>query len=583
MPFKLADRVKQTATTTGTGNFTLSATPTGFRAFSSVLSTSDTTYYCIAHQTANEWEVGYGTYSATNTLTRTTVISSSNSGSAVNFSAGTKDVFITPPAIGTFGNNVVIGNNITYDQNTLQNSVVVGANSSAAGTSVSVGRSANATGGSATAVGYNALANQTASTAIGYNSQATGSYSVMVGYGYASGGSDVAVGYDAVSSQPSAVAIGLSSRAITSGSLAIGEYSWADATASVVLGPSARVENSAVQWGIAIGSGATVRGSASLVIGAATKDSAGGNDIRIGRQQDSSYPSGATGSGNILIGHNLVSAAANPSNSIGIGNNIAVSQSDATFMNKFRINPSTGLVGPAYGLTYDSTTHEVYAITSGPPPIPAWFTYADYSSAFPATLDLPTGWSSTYSGPTDEIKVFGSPDLNPYGPPSPGGGSWANLGFASIAGYCWSISSSNWSALSSPINLNASGVSDGFAACWIYGVQDDAAFSYFDVLGTLGNSTFTSAPFYGGFPLVGSAPRYGHAVCFIAGVDVTSSAVMPAGATLAGSMYDSYWGTTILFIEYDSAAVSNIQSGSIPLYTLPSSYPTRNLFWYNFT
>jgi hypothetical protein len=91
-----ADRVRDTSTSTGTGTFVVSGTaPTAFVTFSAVCTTSDTFYYAIQHQTANEWEVGLGTYSSANTITRTTVYASSASGSAVTFSAGTKDVFIT--------------------------------------------------------------------------------------------------------------------------------------------------------------------------------------------------------------------------------------------------------------------------------------------------------------------------------------------------------------------------------------------------------------------------------------------------------------------------------------------------------
>lgn len=97
-----ADRVRDTSTTTGTGNITVSGTaPTGFRTFSAVLSVNDTFYYAIQSQGANEWEVGLGTYSSANVFARTTVLASSNSGSAVNFSAGTKDVFITLAAART--------------------------------------------------------------------------------------------------------------------------------------------------------------------------------------------------------------------------------------------------------------------------------------------------------------------------------------------------------------------------------------------------------------------------------------------------------------------------------------------------
>lgn len=97
MAFITADRVRDTSTSTSTGNFTVSGTaPTGFRTFSAVLAASDTFYYAIQHQTLSEWEVGLGTYSATaNQFARTTILSSSNAGAVVNFSAGSKDVFIT--------------------------------------------------------------------------------------------------------------------------------------------------------------------------------------------------------------------------------------------------------------------------------------------------------------------------------------------------------------------------------------------------------------------------------------------------------------------------------------------------------
>ena len=99
MALILADRVKDTTTTAGTGTITLSGTaPTGYQNFS-VIGNGNTTYYTIAHQTANEWEVGIGTYTSSGTtLARTTILASSNAGSAVNFSAGTKDVFVTAPA-----------------------------------------------------------------------------------------------------------------------------------------------------------------------------------------------------------------------------------------------------------------------------------------------------------------------------------------------------------------------------------------------------------------------------------------------------------------------------------------------------
>jgi len=98
MALVVKDRVKETTTTTGTGTVTLLGASTGYQSFS-VIGNGNSTYYTIAGQTGSEWEVGIGTYTSSGTtLSRTTVLASSNSGSLVNFSAGTKDVFVTYPA-----------------------------------------------------------------------------------------------------------------------------------------------------------------------------------------------------------------------------------------------------------------------------------------------------------------------------------------------------------------------------------------------------------------------------------------------------------------------------------------------------
>lgn len=98
MALVLKDRVKETTTTTGTGTVTLAGAVTGFQSFS-VVGNGNVTYYVIAGQNTSEWEVGIGTYTSSGTtLSRTTVLESSNGGSLVNFSAGVKDVFVTYPA-----------------------------------------------------------------------------------------------------------------------------------------------------------------------------------------------------------------------------------------------------------------------------------------------------------------------------------------------------------------------------------------------------------------------------------------------------------------------------------------------------
>jgi len=96
MPLVVKDRVKETTTTTGTGTLTLLGAATGFQAFS-VIGDGNTTYYTITNGT--DWEVGIGTYTSSGTtLSRDTILESSNSGNAVNWGAGTKDVFVTYPA-----------------------------------------------------------------------------------------------------------------------------------------------------------------------------------------------------------------------------------------------------------------------------------------------------------------------------------------------------------------------------------------------------------------------------------------------------------------------------------------------------
>ena len=115
MALVLADRVKETTTTAGTGTVTLLGASTGYQSFS-VVGNGNTTYYTIAGQGTSEWEVGVGTYTLSGTtLARTTVLASSNSGSLVNFSAGTKDVFVTYPA----GRSVTGATGLTENDTTI--------------------------------------------------------------------------------------------------------------------------------------------------------------------------------------------------------------------------------------------------------------------------------------------------------------------------------------------------------------------------------------------------------------------------------------------------------------------------------
>ena len=113
MALVLDDRVKETSTTTGTGTLNLSGAVSGFQTFVAGVGNGNTTYYAIVNRDADEWETGLGTVTdaSTDTLARTTVIATSNSDSAVDFSAGTKDVFVTLPASKVA--NLDTNNNLT--------------------------------------------------------------------------------------------------------------------------------------------------------------------------------------------------------------------------------------------------------------------------------------------------------------------------------------------------------------------------------------------------------------------------------------------------------------------------------------
>ena len=108
MALVISDRVKETTATSGTGTYTLGGAVTGFETFTANLSDGDTTYYACTDNT--DFEVGLGTFTASGTtLARTTILASSNSGSAVNWGAGTRTVFCTLPAAKTVfldGSNV---------------------------------------------------------------------------------------------------------------------------------------------------------------------------------------------------------------------------------------------------------------------------------------------------------------------------------------------------------------------------------------------------------------------------------------------------------------------------------------------
>jgi len=119
MALVVNDRVKETSATTGTGTLNLAGAVQDFEGFVAGIGNSNTTYYAIVNTGTGEFEVGLGTVTdaTPDTLSRDTIISSSNSDAAVNFSAGTKDVFCTLPAskavVEDASNNVTLASDLT--------------------------------------------------------------------------------------------------------------------------------------------------------------------------------------------------------------------------------------------------------------------------------------------------------------------------------------------------------------------------------------------------------------------------------------------------------------------------------------
>ena len=150
MALVLKDRVKEQTATTGTGTVTLAGAVTDFSSFS-VIGDGNTTYYTITLPEGDEWEVGVGTYTASGTtLSRDTILASSNSGSAVNFSAGDKDVFVVYPADKSVyedaSGNVTAGGSITGEEMVASNGLFVNNKTISVNYTVPTGYNATSTG-----------------------------------------------------------------------------------------------------------------------------------------------------------------------------------------------------------------------------------------------------------------------------------------------------------------------------------------------------------------------------------------------------------------------------------------------------
>ncbi len=168
------DRIQETTVTTGTGTLTLAGAVSGYRSFS-VVGNLNLTYYCITDSSGN-WEVGQGTYTTSGTtLSRTLVLASSNAGAAVNFGAGTKNVFQPEPA--TWLNAVPTGSGTN---NTLSKWTVTGGPSTLGDSQITDNGSAIVITAATTVAIDSASGVNIANTVAGSNTVSLGNHSAVV-------------------------------------------------------------------------------------------------------------------------------------------------------------------------------------------------------------------------------------------------------------------------------------------------------------------------------------------------------------------------------------------------------------------
>ena len=315
MALALYDRVQQTGTANTTISFTLSGTVTGFQSFS-VIGNANTTYYAATDSSGN-WEVGLGTYLTIGpTLTRTTIYSSSNAGSAVTFS-GTVNVFVTYPA----GNSVVSSNNAGTSGQVLTSA---GAGVAPTWSAVSVAAATPTALG--TTYGYNG---DNRSVSVGYqagNSLSNTTDNAFVGkaagYATTTGVGNVAMGYSALTSNITGsynIAIGDQSLYFTtaqSSNIAIGYFAMQQVASSSNIG-------------IGYATLFATSGANNIAIGpsAGQSISTGTNNLTLGYGAAYNGGTGAltTGSNNIILGYNAIPSAVSVSNENTFGNSSTTS------------------------------------------------------------------------------------------------------------------------------------------------------------------------------------------------------------------------------------------------------------------
>lgn len=254
LPTVLADRVRESNVITGTGNVSLGGSVAGYRTFSSVLTNGQTTWYALVDNVANVWEIGLGTWNTGNTLSRTTVLASSNSNSLVNFAGNTCDCFIDLPAVilSYLGTNPF--------PITAAGSVQSVGQITVTGTNAGMAIVPNGTGAIMTAIPDN--------TSTGGNARGTNAIDLQtartLASQVASGTQSVVVGTNNTASAASSMAVGTGNTAsnINNGAFGIGNS--VSGNASFTLGYQNTVTS---QYSAAIGNNGSISGDHSFFLG----------------------------------------------------------------------------------------------------------------------------------------------------------------------------------------------------------------------------------------------------------------------------------------------------------------------------
>jgi hypothetical protein len=388
MALIIKDRVKESTTTSGTGDITLAGSFATFDSFNSYMTNGDTSYYAIEHTSSgvDEWEVGLGTWNTGNTLSRTTVLAGSAGTSAVDFSAGTKNIFMTyPSAIAAFTDGsgdlsslIGLGNHTTTD---LAEGSNLYFNTGRIDTHLNTGTATTGEVLSWTGTDYDWIAAGGGGAALELYAEsigtggaiptaptadAGGAYnSVAIGNGADIGsgrGESIAIGTDALTNQSQAIALGKAATVGSGGSFAtaLGRNSLANGTSATAIGTSYASGTDSFAAAIASNSssyGAT--GANSVAMGPTAKASSSGAVSLGGISGAPSLASNslaaaigwatASGSGSFAVGSNS-QATATQINSVAISGNATATYSTA--IGKSSDNSNAGASGSgAIGLS----------------------------------------------------------------------------------------------------------------------------------------------------------------------------------------------------------------------------------------